>query len=497
MPRVLRWARVGTAMSKLSALAAGLWSSIDLGMRFLVQFAVSIVLARLLSPTDFGIYALTAVFIALSTVLIDGGFSSAIIQKKEVGSEEQTAVFWYNLIIALVIATAIAISAPFLADWFGHPVLRPLLYVTATVVPLAALSAVPAAMLQRHLRFDLVAKAGLAASLISGIVAVVGAMNGAGIWSFAAQALVNAVVNTGMIWVLGRWRPLGRPHLRAARELARFGSLIALSGLLEVAYAQGSLLIIGKLHGTRDLGFYNRAQSLQNLPSGILAAIVTRVALPIFSSRSDNHDALRRGVRMAQGVVMLINLPLMAALAIMPDLIIKVLYGPKWLVAAPVLAILALGGVLFPLHAVNLQLLLAQGRSDLFLKIEVAKKVIGIAFVAIGSIFGIVGLAVGQTIFVYVAFFINAGVAGRLIGYDPFAQLRDLASSILLTLAMVAVLLLVRPMLAFGDFANLAILTAVGGGFFMGLALLLGVGCTDELIAMTPLRTLLARRRAE
>ncbi|WP_230772241.1 lipopolysaccharide biosynthesis protein [Sphingomonas sp. Leaf4] len=475
-------------------LIAGLWSSIDLGMRFFVQFVVSIVLARLLSPTDFGIYALTAVFIALSTVLIDGGFSSAIIQKKEVSAEEQTAVFWYNLTAAALIAAGIALVAPSMADWFGHPVLRPLLYVTAIVVPLAALASVPAAMLQRHLRFDLVAKAGLTASLISGMVAIVAALNGAGIWSFAIQALVNAFINTVLVWILGGWRPLGRPHLRAARELAGFGSLVALSGLLEVAYAQGSLLIIGKLHGARDLGFYNRAQNLQNLPSGILAAIVTRVALPIFSTKSDDVVALRRGVRLAQGVVMLINLPLMGALAVMPDLLIEVLYGPKWLFAAPILSVLAIGGVLFPLHSVNLQLILAQGRSDLYLKVELVKKCIGIAFVGVGSLFGIMGLAVGQTLFVYIAFFINAGVAGRLIGYPPLAQLRDLAGTVVLTLTMVALLAILRPLLAFGSFFDLAILTVAGGGFYVVVALLLRVGASGDLIGMTPLARLLPAR---
>ena len=482
-------------MLKGKAVAAGLWSSLDVGMRFGIQFIVSIVLARLLSPTDFGIYALTAVFIALSTVLVDGGFSTALIQRKDVSAEEQTAVFWYNLLIALILAMVIVAIAPFVARTFGHPVLQSLLYVSAAIVPVSALAAVPAAMLERELRFDLVAKTGLAASTVSGVVGVVAAVNGAGIWTFAYQAMTNALVNTCLIWIIGSWRPLPRPHLRAAGRLAGFGSLVALSGLLEVAYTQGSSLIIGKLHGTRDLGLYNRAQNLQNLPASVLSAIVTRVALPIFSTKADDKAALRRGVRLAQGIVMLINLPLMAMLAISPDLVIDVLYGPKWLPAAPILAILAVGGVLFPLHAVNLQLILSQGRSDLYLKVEVAKKCIGVAFLAVGSLFGVTGLAIGQTVFVYLAFFLNAGVAGRMIDYRPFAQLRDLTGTIALTIAMTALIFVLRLFLPFGSFANLVVLTSVGGGFFVGAALLLNVGATYELLAMTPLGRL--RRSAE
>lgn len=437
------------------------------------------------------------IFISISLVLIDGGFSTAIIQKENISPEEQTAVFWYNTLASLLISIVIAVSAPFIAQSLGYAVLRPVLTAIALAVPIMAIGAVPSAMLQRRLRFDLVARAGLLSTVSSGTVAIVAALNGAGVWTFVLQTMTMALVNTASVWALAHWRPLRRPHFRSARQLAGFGSLIALSGLLEVVYAHGSSLIIGKLHGARDLGFYNRAQNLQSLPATVLTAVVTRVALPVFSTKAQDSVALRRGVRMVQGVVMLINLPLMAALATMPDLVITVLYGPKWLVAAPALSILAIGGVLFPLHAVNLQLMLAKGRSDLFFKVEVIKKVIGITFVAMGSMYGIIGLAIGQTVFVYIAFFINAGVGGRMIGYNPFAQLRDLAGPVLLTFAMVAVLLVIRPLLQFGEFFNLAILTVIGGGFFIVTALLFGIGCTHELIALSPLRGLLLRQSAK
>ncbi len=437
------------------------------------------------------------IFISISLVLIDGGFSTAIIQKKEISPQEQTAVFWYNTLASLLISLVIAFAAPFIANSLGYKILRPVLTAIAVAIPIMAIGAVPSAILQRRLRFDLVARAGLLATISSAGVAIAGALNGVGVWTFVLQTMTMALVNTASVWVLARWRPLRRPHFKSARKLAGFGSLIALSGLLEVIYAHGSSLIIGKLHGARELGFYNRAQNLQSLPATVLTAVVTRVALPVFSTKSHDPAALRRGTRMVQGVVMLINLPLMAAFVTMPDLVIKVLYGPKWLFAAPVLSILAIGGVLFPLHAVNLQLMLAKGRSDLFFKVELVKKVVGITFVAIGSMYGITGLAIGQTLFVYIAFFINAGAGGRLIGYNPFAQLRDLAGPIVLTLAMVAVLLLTRPLLVFSDFSNLAILTVVGGVFFVGTALLFGIGCTHELIALTPLRAMLLRRSAQ
>lgn len=478
-----------------SVSSAGVWSALDLGTRSAVQFITSIVLARFLSPADFGIYAIMLIFTSVSLVLIDGGFSSAIIQKKDISREEQTAVFWYNTLASLVISLVIFLLAPLIARTFGYPVLRPILITIALLVPIMAIGTVPSAMLQKRLRFDLVARAGLLATITSGSVAIVAVMNGAGVWTFVLQTLAMALVNTVALWISAGWRPLLQPHFKSAKQLASFGSLVALSGLLEVAYAHGSSLVIGKLHGARDLGFYNRAQSLQVLPANILTAIVTRVALPVFSTKIHDHDALRRGARMAQGVVMLINLPLMLALAAMPDLIIKVLYGPKWLIAAPVLMILAIGGMLFPLHAINLQLMLAQGRSDLYFKVEVAKKVVGISFVAIGSIFGIVGLALGQTIFSFIAFFINAGVAGRMIGYGPVRQLRDLAGSFALAASMAILLMLTRPFLHFDDIINLMILTVLGGMFFYGMAIGLGVGMARDLVAMTPLKRIMSGTR--
>ncbi len=485
-----------TASLKKRAVTAGLWSSLDIGMRFGIQFLVSIVLARLLSPADFGVYAITAVFLALSMVLVDGGFSTALIQRSEVSRQEQTAVFWCNLLIAILLAAIVVAVAPLVGRLFGYPVLRSLLYVVAGVTVVNALASVPATMLQRELRFDLLAKIGLAASCTSGVLAVVAASNGAGIWSLAYQAIAYAIVNAGLLWIIGTWRPVRGLHLYAARPLARFGMLVALSSLLEVAYAQGSSLIIGKLYGARDLGFFNRGQSLQNLPANVLAAIVTRVALPIFSTKSQDDVTLRKGMRLAQGVVMFLNLPLMGLLAAMPDLVIDVLYGPKWLPAAPILRILAVGGVLFPLHAINLQLLLAKGRSDLYLKAELAKKVVGISFAIAGSLFGVLGLAMGQTLFVYVAFFINASVAGRTIGYGPFAQLRDLSGAIVLTLATCAVVVTLRPMLGFDNFINLVVLTAIGGLFFAGSGLALRIGTTRDLLAMVPLRRLRGRSPA-
>lgn len=473
-------------VSRKKAFHAGLWSSADLTVRLGIHFVVSILLARILTPTDFGIFALVMFFIAISQILVDRGFATVIVQRSVESEEEKTAIFWYTILLSVLIALIMFLIAPWFANFFGHPVLQPLLYLSATVVPLNALASVPTALLQRELRFDVIAKSGLAASILSGSTAVVAAFLGAGVWSFAIQAALYSILNSALIWGMGRWSPLRRMHLARGRKLVGFGSFVTMAGLLDVLYIHGSSLIIGRLHGVADLGFYNRAQNLQNLPGGILAAIVNRVALPLFA-KMDDPLALRAHVRIVQGAIMLINLPLMAALIVLPDLLIEVLYGPKWLFAAPILAILAFGGILFPLQMVNMQVVLSQGRSGVMLKVEVAKKVIGLASLAIGSLYGLTGLAIGQAISVYIGFLINAVVAGRVTGYGLVEQIRDLAGIVLITAIMAVVLLFVRPMLSFGNLADLSLLTLIGGSVFILSAIVFRVGVVNQLLLMTPL----------
>ncbi len=475
-------------MAGSTAIRAGIWSTVDLCVRLGIHFIVSVILARLLTPTDFGIFALVMFFVAISQVLVDRGLSTALVQSQTESLEQQTALFWCTMLVAFVLCVIIAAIAPAFALYFGYPVLEPLLYVCAAIVLSSAFASVPTALLQRRLRFDIIAKSGLVASVLSAVASVTSAVYGAGVWSFAIQAATYSVANSCLIWIVGGWSPSREMHLGAAKQLMHFGSFVTFASLLDVVYTNGASLIIGRLHGARDLGFFNRAQNLQNLPGNILAAIVTRVALPLFSAKQGDDTALMNGMRVVQGAIMLINLPLMAALTVMPDLVIDFLYGPKWLAAAPVLTILSIGGILFPLQIVNMQLVLSQGRSGLSLKVEFIKKIIGLLLLLIGSFYGLTGLAISQAISVYVGFFINASVVGRMIGYTSFRQLIDLFGIAILSIIMAAILMAVRPLLGFGSAIDLILLTSIGGILFGLVAVLFRISVVDDLIAMTPLR---------
>jgi teichuronic acid exporter len=455
--------------SRPSAAKAGAWSAIDVLARQGVLFLVSVILARLLVPEDFGIIALLALFTSLSIVFVQGGLSIAIIQRQRTTSDEESAIFWWNLAGSILFGLVIILAGPALAAFFHQTVLRYLVFVAAAQLVFAAAGAVHTAILTKELRFDLLTKASLFASLLSGVVAVTAAFMGAGVWALALQIVTMALFNTAALWFAIDWRPTLHFRFETIRELFSFGAWVSVGNVMEVLYTNGFSFVIGKLHGVRQLGFYNQASATQLLPSSALSTIVSRVALPLLASNQDDPDALRRSLRLAIRSVMLVNLPAMAGLVILSDLVVTVLLGPRWLPAAPILSILALGGILFPLHVINLQLVLARGQTATFIKIEITKKTVGIACVLVGSVFGIIGLAWSQVVYSVVAFLINTGPARRDLGYGPLRQFSDVAWIAVVTLLMCAAVYLARMMLSTGPLATLALCTLSGAAFYAAL----------------------------
>lgn len=452
-----------------SAAKAGAWSAVEVLARQGILFLGSVILARLLAPEDFGIIALLALFINLSIVFVQGGLSIAIIQRQRTTSDEESAIFWWNLAGSMLFALVIVLAGPALAAFFHQPVLRHLVMVAAAQLVFAAAGGVHTAILTKEMRFDLLTKCSLLASLASGVAAVTAAFLGAGVWALALQIVTLALFNTVALWFVIDWRPTFHFRFETIRELFGFGAWVSVGNVMEVLYTNGFSLLIGKLHGVRQLGFYNQASATQLLPSSALSTIVSRVALPLLASNQDDPDALRRSLRLAIRSVMLVNLPAMAGLAVLSDLVVTVLFGPRWLPAAPILSILALGGILFPLHVINLQFVLARGQTATFIKIEITKKSVGIACVLVGSLFGIVGLAWSQVVYSVIAFLINTGPARRDLCYGPLKQLSDVAAIALVTLLMCGAVYFARTMISAGPLLTLMLCTLWGAVFYGAL----------------------------
>lgn len=434
--------------SKSHAVRAGLWSTLDLSLRQGLQFVVSVVLARLLTPADFGVIAIMSFFTSLATVFVQGGFATALIQRAQVTHEEESAIFWFGLLASSVAAVVLFLSGGAVARFYSQPLLAPLLIVAGVQIVLAALGSVHGALLARTLRFDLTMISGAVASVAGGITGIAAALAGWGVWALAAQTTVATAVATIALWLLFSWRPAWRFRPAVLRPLLGFGSWLSLSSLFDIVYAQGSALLVGKLYGVHDLGLYNRASNTQQLPAGVLSSVIGRVTLPLFAKRMAEPEAVRRGLAAAIGLVMLINVPAMIGLALLAKPVVMVLFGDQWLPAASILSILALGGVLYPLHALNLQTLLAFGGSSRFFRIEIAKKLIGVAFVMVGALFGIRGLAWAQVALSVATLPLNAAPIRQRIGYGMLDQLLEIKGLVIPALAMAAVVMTVQTTLS-------------------------------------------------
>jgi O-antigen/teichoic acid export membrane protein len=474
-------------MTKQKAAAAGLWSALDIVLRQGVQFAVTMVLARLLAPEDFGIIALLSFFTTLAITFAQSGLTTGLVQRQDTTRDEESTVFWWNLAVALVFAAALVAVGPPLAAFYGHAVLRPLMWIAAAQVILSALGAVQIALLTRSLGFDRLTRVGIVSSLLSAAAAIAVAVAGGGIWALAAQIVAFSAANTAGMWMVSPWRPSSHWRFRTGRSLFNFGSWVSIGSLLDVLYTQGSSLLIGKLYGVRDLGFYNRAASTQLLPSSVLSQIVGRIALPLFSSRAAEPEALRRGLKMSIGLAMALNLPAMVALTILAPEIVVVLFGGKWLPAAPILSILAISGIFLPLHSINLHMVLAQGNTRVFLRNEVAKKAIGVACMLVGSLFGIVGLAYSQVAYSLLAAVVNTGPSKASLDYGLARQVRDLSGIVLAAAVMAAGLVLLKTVLDLPPLPTLVLCTAAGGFLYLATGFLTRSASFMDALSLLPL----------
>jgi teichuronic acid exporter len=453
---------------KQKAISATLWSGADVFLRQGLQFIISIVLARLLTPEEFGTIALLYLFVGLASAFVDSGFSAALIQRQDITHTDESTVFWFNLGMGVFMAVGLWLLAPLIADFFAQPILLPLTGVLALNLFVSALGAIHGTLLTKRLDFKTPMKIGAIATSISGALGIVMAWQGYGVWALAMQTLASTILTTAFLWMFNKWRPATTFSLVSARRLFGFGGYLLMAGLLDTAYNRIYTLLIGKLYGVRDLGFYNRADGTKQLPVGVLTSILSRVAFPIFSAASDDKEKLKRGVRHALRGMMLINVPMMLGVMATADPLVHTLFGAQWLPAAPILQVLCLGSVLWPLHVINLNVLTAQGHTHLFFRLEVIKKLLGTSLLIIGTAYGVMGIAWSQVIFGVLAFIINAHYSRIHIGYGAWQQLADFFPPLILSGVMAAMVYWLGASLSLPLVAEFPLQIATGITIFLG-----------------------------
>ena len=416
-----------TPTLKSRSIAALGWSAIDVAGRQGIQFLVMLFLARLLSPAEFGLLGMLSLFIALAGSIVDSGFGSALIQRKEITEADKSSVFLFNGAMGTFMALTMFSAAPWIAGFYRESILLPLTRLMALNLFIGSFGVVQVAVLTRNLDFRTPCKAGIVAMIVSGTSAVWMAWRGYGVWSLAAQSLIYTTVSTGLIWAFCPWKPSLRFRIASLRSLFGFGSRMLASGLLNTFFDRIQLAVIGKAFSAAALGFYTRAFSTQQFPVSFLSAVVNRVTFPIFSQLSHNGDSLRLAVRRALVSVMLPTLPMMLGLAVVAKPLVLVLFGEKWLPCVPYLRVLGIAGALWPLHVMNLDVVMAFGRSDLVLRLEIIKKVlIGIGLLATFRI-SVMAMVWAFLIVSIACVFLNTHYSKLLIGYGVVGQFGDIA----------------------------------------------------------------------
>lgn len=405
------------------------WSGIDNVAQFGVSFVVGIVLARLLSPDDYGLIGLTSILTSICTIFVYAGFTSALIRKKDANEDDYNTVFIVNFVMSILLYGLIFICSPLIADFFNRQELVDLTRVSSLGMVIGALAIVQQTRLTKQIDFKTQTIITLASSLISGVVGISMAFVGFGVWSLVSQALISQMLKTIFLWIHNKWIPKLYFSIRSFRELFGFGWKIMISNLLYTIWTDLYQVIVGKFYSPASLGQYTRAKQFSQLFSSNLTSVLQRVTYPVLSSIQDEKERLTLAYRRIIKVTMFVTAISMFFLGAVSEPLLYCLIGPQWHEAAVYLPLICISGSLYPLNAINLNMLQVQGRSDLFLGLEIIKKFIGIAPLVVCIFYGIIPMLYVNLITSMICYFLNSYFPGKLIGYTSWMQLKDVAPS--------------------------------------------------------------------
>ena len=449
----------------------------------LVSFAVSIVLARILEPSFYAPISKVTVITAILMVFVDSGMANALIQKKDPDDLDFSSVFYFNVCFCLLLYALLFLAAPFIAAFYRSPELTPIVRVLGLTVVVAGVKNVQQAYVSKTLQFKRFFFATLGGTLFSAVLGISMARGGFGVWALVAQQLSNVAVNTVILWFTVGWRPRRMFSLQRLRGLLGYGWKLLSASLLDTVYLQLYPLIIGVRYADADLAFFERGRNWPNLVVENINYSIDSVLLPVMSSQQDHRDQVREMTRRAIKTSSYIMMPLMAGLAVCAEPLVRLLMTEKWLPAVPFLQIFCAVYAFYPLHTANLNAIKAMGRSDVFLKLEVIKKVLETLILLVTMRFGVFAMALGQLCSGLAAQLINAWPNRRLLNYAYLQQLRDMAPAVLLSLAMAAVVYAVR-FLGLGDLLTLLLQIPLGAAVYIAGSVLLRVDSFQYILSI-------------
>lgn len=402
----------------------------------MVTFVVSIILARMLSPSDYGVVSIVMVFITIANVFVVNGFGSSLIQKKYADNIDFSSVFYFNILFSILIYFIIYLLAPYISSLYDMSILTPVLRVLGIRIVIAGINSVQQAYVSRNLLFKKFFLSTLFGTILSGIVGILMAYYGYGIWALVGQYLINTIVDTIILWFTVKWRPNLVFSFNRMKEMFSYGWKLLFSALLDTGYTQLRGVIIATLYTTKDLAFYDRGQQYPNLLVTNINSSIGSVLFPIMAKKQESKEMIKNITRKSIQISSYIMWPMMVGLCILAKPVIILMLTDKWLPCVPFLQIACFTYAFWPIHTANLEAIKALGRSDIFLKLEIMKKIIGTIILFISMKYGVVAIALSGIITTITSSFINAYPNKKLLGYSYIEQIKDTIPYMFLSIIM-------------------------------------------------------------
>lgn len=421
---------------KHQAIKGVVWSAVERFSVQGIQFVLSIIIARLVAPSEYGLIAMLGIFLAIAQTFIDSGFSNALIQKKDRTEIDYSTVFYFNLVIAIIVYGVLFLTSPYIATFYKESQLELIAKWVGLNLLISGLSIVQRAKLTIKLDFKTQAKASLIAVLLSGVIGVILAYKGFGVWALVVQALLNNLLDTLLLWISTKWMPSCMFSWKSFKALFSFGSKLLISGLLHTVYINLYSLVIGRKYSATDVGYYNRAYSLAQFPSINIVGIITRAIYPVQCEIQDNDEQLNKSFILYLRMSCYIIFPLMIGLSVLSKPLVLVLLTEKWLSMTDLLSILCIAYMWYPIMVINNQILNVKGRTDYSLKAEIIKKVIAIGILFLTIPFGLKVLCSGVLCYNLLDVVIIIFFSKKVIHVGYWLQIKAIAPSFVLSVIM-------------------------------------------------------------
>lgn len=412
------------------------WTSLNQVVSLGFGFVIGVILARLLSPSDYGLLAMIGVFNAIAFAFLDSGFGNALVRKPDLTEDDNTTAFTFNIVVAIVMVGIIWLIAPWVAKFYDKPILSSLLRVEGFLLIVSSFKIVQNTQLSRALNFKAKMIINVTSQVIAGVIAILAAYRGFGVWTLVIQHFVSSITGLVLLWIISPWRPRGKWNKLSFKYLWGYGSKLLASGLLNTIYGNIYPIVIGKFYSAADLGQYTRANGYAAIPSQGLTSVLQQVTFPVLSQIQEDDDRLASSYRRMLRFTVFLVFPIMIGMAALAYPLVIVLVTDKWAECVPYLQVICFASMWYPVHAINLNLLQVKGRSDLFLRLEIIKKVIITIAIFVCVPFGVMGICIGAVCTSLICLAINSYYTGKLIHVGFFRQMMDMTPILLASFAM-------------------------------------------------------------